>query len=235
MGKQFILAAYLKMLVYEYGNLKIHQLLLNKIKTNCFIIQNNNFAVLVDPVDSSELIIDYLTTRKLKLLKMIATHAHFDHILGANGVIKAGLISNLQIHPRDFLELRRVPLYALGVFKRSITLPTVVEYDHNLYHLLNEWRMGLHLAGGHTPGSCFISHLDNLFLITGDLVLNHKLKVGSEGKAEDKNALAHFIDYVEKNYSDSAIIFPGHGDITTVGIERRLNNRWALLKSNLVK
>ncbi len=223
------------MIVYECGNLKIHQLLLNKIKTNCFIIQNNNFVVLVDPVDSSELIIDYLARHKLKLIKMIATHAHFDHILGAHGIIEAGLISNLQIHAKDFPELRRVPLYALGIFKRSIVLPAVVEYDLNLYHILNEWRLGLHLVGGHTPGSCFISHLDNLFLITGDLVLNHKLKMDAESKAEDKGVLAHFISYVEKNYADDAIIFPGHGDITTVGLEKRLNKKWVLLKSNLVK
>ena len=60
--------------------MKIERLVLEPLENNCYIITNNNDAIIVDP-SSEEIIIDnYLKTKNLSLKAIFITHYHFDHI-----------------------------------------------------------------------------------------------------------------------------------------------------------
>lgn len=51
------------------------------LETNCYIIENNNESIIIDPGDSPEKIEKYLTK---KLVGIIITHGHEDHIGAAS-------------------------------------------------------------------------------------------------------------------------------------------------------
>ena len=58
----------------------IKKFLLGIMSTNCYLIENNNHSILIDPGDKAELLINYLTHNNLQLTAILLTHGHFDHI-----------------------------------------------------------------------------------------------------------------------------------------------------------
>ncbi|MBR4178534.1 MAG: MBL fold metallo-hydrolase [Bacilli bacterium] len=47
---------------------------------NCYIIHNNKYALIVDPGSESNRIINEIEKNKLKVVGILITHYHFDHI-----------------------------------------------------------------------------------------------------------------------------------------------------------
>ena len=60
--------------------LKIKKFVLGIMSTNCYLIENGQHSIVIDPGDQEDLIIDYLVQNNLKLKVILLTHAHFDHI-----------------------------------------------------------------------------------------------------------------------------------------------------------
>jgi glyoxylase-like metal-dependent hydrolase (beta-lactamase superfamily II) len=218
------------MLVYQCGEFGVHQLLLNEIKTNCFILTRGSEALLIDPTDQADLIISYLHENGLNLKFMIATHGHFDHVLGAAGVIDAGLASTLYIHEREFDEIKKAPSYCLMIFRRKMKMPKVAAYSNELFTLLNNWGIGITNAGGHTKGSCFIHDLAGNFIFTGDLAIHHKLNITLFNSHENTAELNQFIQKMKAEYAPGTTIFPGHGDMTSISNELKKNKKWAYIQ-----
>jgi glyoxylase-like metal-dependent hydrolase (beta-lactamase superfamily II) len=217
-------------LIYQNDVLKIHRLLLNNVKTNCLIVQKGNEAILVDPSDQAEVILDYLRKHQLTLKYMIATHGHFDHIMGAAGVIESGLVDKLYIHEKDFNEVKNAKSYCLMIFKRRMRLPQIGMFSSELFSFLRSWGLGFGHVGGHTMGSCYIFDFKRDFLIAGDLVLNHKLNLTMFDYRENTAELFSFIEMVKKSFHADTVILPGHGDNSTVGIELVKNKKWVQIQ-----
>ncbi len=67
--------------------LKIECIVNGDLEENCYIIHNNKCALIIDPGDEGKRIIKKIDTLKLKVLGILITHYHFDHI-GALDEIK---------------------------------------------------------------------------------------------------------------------------------------------------
>ncbi len=57
-------------------------LVVGRLQTNCYILQSGGEALVIDPGDEPERILRLLEDIKAKPGLIIATHAHFDHVLG---------------------------------------------------------------------------------------------------------------------------------------------------------
>ena len=55
------------------------------LETNCYILEKNNNILLIDPGDESYKIIDKIKDKKL--LAILITHNHFDHIGALNDIL----------------------------------------------------------------------------------------------------------------------------------------------------
>ena len=218
------------MLIYQCGHLAIHRLLLNDIKTNCFIVAKGAEALLIDPTDQADLIVSYLREHGLTLKFMFATHGHFDHVLGAAGVIDAGLAATLYVHEKEFGEIKNAPLYSLMVFRRKMKVPSIAAYSAELLALVRDWGLGIAHAGGHTKGSCFVHDLAGNFIITGDLVIHHKLNITLFNSRENTAELYQFVEKMKTQYSPDTVILPGHGSLTSIAAELRKNKKWAYVQ-----
>ena len=63
--------------------MEIRVIHLGLIKTNCFLLSGEKAAVVIDPGFKSELTADFLNRNSDKERLILITHAHFDHIGGA--------------------------------------------------------------------------------------------------------------------------------------------------------
>lgn len=60
--------------------MNIERLVLKPLDNNCYIISENNCAIIVDPSSEESKIEEYLIKNNLTLIGIFVTHYHFDHI-----------------------------------------------------------------------------------------------------------------------------------------------------------
>ncbi len=63
-------------------------------------------------------------------------------------------------------------------------------------------------------------------MITGDLALHHNLQITLFDNRENYQEFYGFIQNIQRNFNPQTVIFPGHGDMTTVEQELTKNKKW---------
>jgi hydroxyacylglutathione hydrolase len=177
-------------------------------------------AIWFDPGAEVYDILSWLDSNKIRITRIVNTHGHVDHI-AENGIAKAELNVPLCIHPLDRPKLLD-PAKNLSIF----TGDSVVSPDAD--ELLNEGdalsfgkiTFNLYHVPGHSPGSLVFYHDGNL--IAGDTLFQE-----SVGRTDfpDASEQQLYKAIREKIYvlPEDTIVYPGHGDPTTVGHEKRYN------------
>lgn len=187
-------------------------------EVNCYILGNEKTkeAIIIDPGADYEKIKLVLARHNLLPCYIINTHGHGDHI-GANGSLSVPIY----IH-RDDADFLQDPKRNLSSFLGfSLHSPPAT-------HLLNDGQQ-LNLIGftlnilhtpGHTPGGICI-RLDKI-LFTGDTLF-----AGSIGRTDfpygNEEILLNSIKTKLLALDDDTLIYPGHGDPSTIKRERKTN------------
>ncbi len=83
---------------------KIHTIVVGRLQTNCYVLQSDSIALVIDPGDEPERIIRFLEDIAVKPTHIVATHTHFDHVLGVD-TIRAKLKIPFLIHHDDLSML----------------------------------------------------------------------------------------------------------------------------------
>ncbi len=68
---------------------EIHTLVVGQLQTNCYLITSRSEAIIVDPGDEPERILKFIKDIHTLPTRIVATHTHFDHVLGVDGVRKS--------------------------------------------------------------------------------------------------------------------------------------------------
>ena len=189
------------------------------MSSNCYILRNEEAAVVIDPGGNPELI--YPDIGKRKLLYVIDTHGHYDHI-GGNNALKARYDTQLLVGKHDYTMLLN-PQLNLSIMVDSpyisIAPDRLLEDGDSIPFDGTELQV-IHTPG-HTVGSICIKIKDMLF--AGDTLFYHSvgrtdLPTGSA--ADLRNSI------VQKLYTlpDETRVFTGHGEHTTIGEEKRNND-----------
>lgn len=199
--------------------LTIQTLIVGQLQTNCYIISDplTHKALIVDPADASEYISDVLEIASLVPIGIVATHGHFDHILGAFGLqVTYGI--PFHIHGDDVFLVRRMQDSARHFLKRTNIdpAPTITGQlrDGQVLKVGKESVRVLHVPG-HTPGSVAIDVAPSSSILVGDAFFADG-GVGrtdaSYGDPEElKRSIARII-----NETTVATIYPGHGESLSV-------------------
>lgn len=171
-------------------------------------------ALLIDAANDAERIVELVRQECPAGLELVATtHEHIDHWWALPDVVKA-LSCATAASSAAASELPVTPgrTVASGDTIRIGELPPVTVIE----------------ARGHTPGSIILAFTDasgQSHLFTGD-----SLFPGGLGKTADAAAFASlFADVTTQvfdRYPDNAIVYPGHGDDTTLGDERPHLEDW---------
>jgi hydroxyacylglutathione hydrolase len=195
---------------------------------NCTIIGDTRTgeAIVVDGGDEVEEIVARLEQHRLRATALIHTHAHFDHI---------GALADLRERTggRSFLHSADLPLYAqLADQARWVGLllapPRIIEIDADLRDgdtlRVGETTLSVLHTPGHTPGSTsFALEVEGYTrILTGDTLFRGGVGRWDLGGTSLED-IVHSIREKIFAFDDDAIVVPGHGPATTVGIERSTN------------
>lgn len=184
-------------------------------------------AVLIDCGCSNtkerERILDYIDKKDLKLVKLLNTHLHIDHIAG-NAFIKKHFNISPMAHGGDLTIYEQAPQQAAAFgFPLDGTPPEIMEFieDGDIIKFGNQELEALHIPG-HSPGSiCFLNRAQGI-VIVGDVIFEHSI-----GRTDlwggNMDQLLQGIKTKLFCLEDTTVLAPGHGNTTTVGEEKQHN------------
>jgi len=197
---------------------KIHTLVVGELQTNCYIVQSAGQAIIVDAGGEPERIQRFIKGIKVVATSIVATHTHFDHVLGVNDVRKA-IKTRFLIHPEDLPMLESMQIRVRQFMGFEVPPPPRVDgyvRDGDVLGVGDETLRVLHTPG-HSPGS--ISLAGDGYVLTGDALFNQSI-----GRTDllggDLKTLLNSIKEKLFKLDDETIVYPGHGPETTIGDEK---------------
>ena len=201
---------------------KIQAFVTGRWKENCYVVSDaQSNAVVIDPGDDFETISDYLIESDLRLLAILNTHGHYDHV-GAVAPLRSAFGAPFHLHQKDLKLLRHTNLYRqLFDGERSIEIPPVDRFCDEMQGPLMfgglEFRV-LHTPG-HTAGGVSLVSGTNVF--TGDTLFH-----GTVGRIDlpggNERDLRSSLQKLSRLDPEMAI-HPGHGRPSTIGAELKHN------------
>jgi len=195
--------------------MKVIRYPLGQLQANCYFLIEADQCLIIDPADEASFILEELQRRKLILVGMLATHGHFDHVM-ATGEIQLSHNLPLYISKQDrFLTNRLIETaeHFLG-HRRDIISPITVKYLTVIEIKISNFKFQIILSPGHTPGSCCFYLKKEKIIFTGDTLF--KQGIGRyDFSYSDKKELKLSINKILK-LSVETVIYPGHGEETTV-------------------
>lgn len=200
----------------------IHQLSVGPLQVNCFLVacRTSSEAVVVDPGEEGARILKLASEEGLKIVKIVNTHGHFDHVGGNQKLVEA-TGAELMLHAADLPLLRNAKRHAevYGLSASASPDPDRFLAEGDTFTVGNCSFRVFHVPG-HSPGSiCLLSH-DHLFV--GDVLF-----AGSIGRTDlpggDFDALVEGIRVKLFTLADDTVVHSGHGPDTTIGREKKMN------------
>jgi hydroxyacylglutathione hydrolase len=186
-------------------------------------------GVIIDPGESIDELLDLVTRERLTIKHILLTHAHLDHITGV-GRARAATGAPVMLHASDR------PLYD-AVVQQGMMFGIRVEpqppvdsfYDLAKTIAFGRYEVRVHHTPGHSPGGVCLEIASNAAAgdSTPTLIVGDTLFAGSIGRTDlpggDYDTLINAIRTVLFAFADEAVAYPGHGEPTTIGRERRTN------------
>lgn len=204
-------------------NLKIGRLMLGICQTNCYFVyqEGSTDVIFFDPADKGDYIYEKLQEKGLNVKGILLTHGHFDHIWGTN----------------KLRELSGAPIYAYEAEKVLCedAITNVSDQVGRPYTVVPDYYVKdgeeITIAGmtckviatpGHTVGSCCYYFEEAGMLIAGDTLFQES--VGRTDLATGSmSAIIHSVKDKLFLLPDETKVYPGHGDVTSIGHEKRYN------------
>ncbi|MEG2311034.1 MAG: MBL fold metallo-hydrolase [Clostridia bacterium] len=143
--------------------------------TNSYLIYDETKdAILLDPGDEAQKIIDTINSLELKVKYICITHAHADHMGALEKVLKY-TNAKILIHENDVLALfNKIENYCdmLGVDKQNISKDVVIEIVDGYEFSVGNLKFEVIHTPGHTSGSICIFEKTSNMLFTGDTIFS---------------------------------------------------------------
>lgn len=190
------------------------------IQENCyFLVGNDNRDTLIfDPGAEPETLKSIVEENKLNPIAVVLTHAHYDHIGALNDIQDTYDIPVYQ----HIIEKEWLVDPAQNGSGRHPEMDNVVSTKPADFHLekmgdysIGDFQFEMQHVPGHSPGSMVFIFKDNGFAIVGDAIFK-----GSVGRTDfPYGSHETLIDGIQKHIlplPGDTILFPGHGEATTV-------------------
>jgi len=211
--------------IIPYPHLMIRETLpVGPLQCNCTILgdEQSREAIVVDPGDDIPSILALLAKHALTVKQIVITHAHIDHIAGAQQLKRitgAPILYNQ--HDLPLVAMMDIQAGWLNIPTPEVAPPDADLPDNQTVKIHGLTANVLHTPG-HTPGSLSLYLPDQSLLLAGDTLF-----AGSVGRTDlpggDISTLIRSIQNRLLTLPDETIVIPGHGPNTSIGRERETN------------
>lgn len=205
------------------ADLRIGRMVLGICQTNCYFVyrEGSSEVIFFDPADSGDYIYETLTAKGFQIAGILLTHGHFDHIWGS----------------RQLRELSGAKIYAYEAEKTLCedAVNNVSEQAGRAYTVKpNKYLKDgeeITIAGmtcrliatpGHTIGSCCYYFEEAGMLVSGDTLFQE-----SVGRTDfPTGSMSSIVRSIRERLfelPDDTKVYPGHGEITDIGTEKKYN------------
>lgn len=172
--------------------MKMLNLVVGKLKTNCYILYEDNKCLIVDPGDEENSIIKRIEKLKVTPIGILLTHNHFDHTMCADSLS----------------SFYKAPIY---------------DYK-NLFEghkKIGPFTFEVIYTPGHSNTCLTYYFKDYNMMLTGDFIFKDSIgRVDLPGG--NYQDMISSLEKIKK-YDDDITLYPGHGDKTTLGYEKKHN------------
>lgn len=207
----------------QAGSLTIYQLEVGPIRTNCYLVSHTETkeTVIVDPADSEDKIIAFITEKELNIKGILLTHGHFDHIYGAVPLANKYRVS-LYASEKERELLSDCEMNCSTMIQRPIEIEADAWLKDGEKIEFLEISIKVIATPGHTKGSvCYYLEKDGV-LLSGDTLF-----LESVGRTDLPTANSQdMVCSVKEKLSilpEKTIVLPGHGESTTIEHEKKKN------------
>ena len=190
---------------------------------NCYVVgdRTTKEAIVIDPGGDADDLVADITDQGLRVTAIVATHAHFDHLIAAERLrALTGAPFHMHDDDRPLLDWYQES----GRMFLGIELPPPPEIDTSAGEgdrlIAGAVELRVVHTPGHSPGS--ISLLGPEVVFSGDTLFAQG--VGrTDLPGGDGRALVGAIKEKIFALPDDTPVYPGHGPSTTVAREKRTN------------
>ncbi|MCP4521039.1 MAG: MBL fold metallo-hydrolase [Cytophagales bacterium] len=207
--------------------IQIAEFTFNAFQENTYVLfDETKECVIIDPGCYEEFerieLQDFIESNGLKVVKLLNTHSHVDHILG-NFFVKNKYDVKLFIHKKDEETLRSVKLYAPTY---GFELYQEVKCDEYLEEgdvvTFGNSSLNVLFVPGHAPGHIVFVNKEQKFCINGDVLFRRSIGRTDLPGGDHETLITNIR---EKMFAlpEDMVVYAGHGPSTTIGEEKREN------------
>jgi glyoxylase-like metal-dependent hydrolase (beta-lactamase superfamily II) len=203
----------------------IHEMLpVGMLQCNCSVFgdEQTREALVVDPGDDIERVLDVVQRHGLTVKAIVITHAHIDHIGGAQK-LKRATGAPVYMNSNDAELQKMMDVQASWVGTRTPE-PVAIDAPANDGDKLVIGATEFHVlhTPGHTQGSVSLWIPSEGIVVAGDTLFRDSIGRTDLPGGDTRQILRSIHDKLLPLPDETAVI-PGHGDVTTIGREKQFN------------
>jgi len=207
--------------------LQVKSFTFNDFYENTYIIfDETKECVIIDPGCNNEeernKLTAFISQNDLTPIHLLNTHCHIDHILGNKYIVDAyglTLVSHKGEVPVLEFGLQTAAMYNIP-YEKSPAIEIFVDEGDTIN--FGNTNLEVLFTPGHSPASISFYSKQSNILIAGDVLFQ-----GSIGRTDlpggNFEVLIRMIKNKFMTLPDETIVYSGHGEHTTIGIEKRTN------------
>ncbi|MDD5456063.1 MAG: MBL fold metallo-hydrolase [Candidatus Margulisbacteria bacterium] len=207
--------------------MQVQRIRVGAIDTICYIITTaQNQSIIIDPGAEPDKITSFIEQKKIVPKFILLTHGHYDHIEAIN-VLRQKYQLPVYVSEED-QKLLKPEIWSLLLGRNFANVSAA---DHLLKDgdtlELDELTVNVIYTPGHSPGS--LSFVIENCVFSGDTLFAG----GAVGRTDLWGGSQEQIVNSIKNklflLPDDYIIYPGHGNSSTIGKEKAIHSRYKIL------
>ena len=181
----------------------------NPFDNNAYIVIHNNKCVVIDPSSYDKEIIQFIEDKKLKLLGIVLTHAHFDHFGASNNLANKYKVK-IYVYKKEKPTFDMLDMSLESWFPVSDLDWNNIKFFESNELKFDDIKFKVLFTPGHTKGGIVLIY-DNVFF-TGDTLF-----VDSVGRTDfpggDMQTLMDSVYKLTKIMKDDDYLLCGHGKV----------------------
>ena len=202
--------------------MNIQSFSLGQMQANCYLLEEDGKALLIDPADSADFLLEQIQRKNLELVGIVATHGHFDHVMAVGEIQLSYPHLSLHMNKKDMFLLKRLSETAKHFLGFD---PTVVPVRHTAdlpsgAFSIKDFHFEVLRTPGHTPGSSCLYFKEKGILFSGDTLFQSGIG-RYDFSYSDKEELKHSLQRILKLPPETRV-FPGHGEETLLDYEKEI-------------